>query len=108
MLLWSNQAETSPGGLHVIAASYGANCGAPPLNATRALRLACDGRSECHYIVDVNALGDPAAGCAKSFFVLYACPGGARINKTIPGEAGLGSGLDLSCERIGADALRSR
>jgi peptidoglycan/LPS O-acetylase OafA/YrhL len=108
MLLWSNPAETSPGGLRVVAASYGENCGARPLNATRALRLACDGRSECHYIVDVNALGDPAAGCAKSFFVQYACPGGARISKTIPGEAGFRSHLDLSCERIGARALRSR
>jgi hypothetical protein len=59
-------------------------------------------------IVDVNTLGDPAAGCAKSFFVQYACPGDARISKTIPGEAGFGSHLDLSGERIGADALRSQ
>jgi hypothetical protein len=59
----------------------------------------CNGKSTCGYIVDVNALGDPASGCAKNFVAEYRCvPDEARRVRRVPGEAGFGSRLDLSCE----------
>jgi peptidoglycan/LPS O-acetylase OafA/YrhL len=85
-------------GLKLVSATYGANCGAAPGNATKSIRKFCSGKQSCEYIVDVNVLGDPAGGCAKSFFTEYTCePEGRRKTKEIPGEAGLGSRLLLSC-----------
>jgi peptidoglycan/LPS O-acetylase OafA/YrhL len=85
-------------GIRVTSATYGANCNARRGNATRTLSKICNGKDECEYIVDVNALGDPAPGCAKNFAVDYQCaPGEKRFTKGLPGEAGLGSRLDLSC-----------
>jgi peptidoglycan/LPS O-acetylase OafA/YrhL len=85
-------------GVRVLLATYGENCNARPGNATKALSKACNGEVECNYIVDVNALGDSAPGCGKDFSVEYQCaPGEKRFTKHLPGEAGLGSRLDLSC-----------
>jgi peptidoglycan/LPS O-acetylase OafA/YrhL len=85
-------------GIRLIAATYGGNCGAKVGNVTRALSRACDGKETCDYRVDVATLGDPAGGCAKAFTAQYACaPDQARFTKDIPGEAGLGSRLLLSC-----------
>ena len=67
-------------------------------NATRALAKTCDGKNDCEYIVDVNALGDPASGCAKNFVVEYQCaPDVEHLTESLPGEAGLKSRLMLSC-----------
>jgi peptidoglycan/LPS O-acetylase OafA/YrhL len=85
-------------GVRVLSATYGENCNARSGNATKALSKACNGEVECDFIVDVNALGDSAPGCSKDFSVEYQCaPGEKRFTKHLPGEAGLGSHLDLSC-----------
>jgi peptidoglycan/LPS O-acetylase OafA/YrhL len=106
LVLWTNRAGVDAGKLHIIAASYGSNCGASKLNATGVLRQACDGKTECHYIVDVGKLGDPAGGCAKSFVVQYSCPRGPRMEKALPAEAGMRSPLDLSCPVEGEQVRR--
>jgi peptidoglycan/LPS O-acetylase OafA/YrhL len=85
-------------GLKFISATYGENCGAKPGNATKSIKKLCSGKESCDYVVDVNVLGDPAGGCAKSFSTEYTCEPEARLRtKEIPGEAGLGSRLLLSC-----------
>jgi peptidoglycan/LPS O-acetylase OafA/YrhL len=85
-------------GIRVVSATYGANCGVPRGNVTRALVDACNGQDRCDYIVDVTKLGDPAGGCAKEFAVKYACmPGDRSQAAELPGEAGLGSHAALAC-----------
>lgn len=86
-------------GIRVISASYGLNCGVSAGNATHPVQRACNGRTECRYVVYVGALGDPAQGCAKSFRVDYACaPATHLLRADIPGEAGLGSRIRLTCK----------
>jgi hypothetical protein len=83
-LVWGNSIEIT-----VRSASYGANCGAPEGNVTTKVKDACDGRSECNYIVDVGVLGDVARGCGKNFFSSYTCGSDQRMRHTeISGEAG--------------------
>ena len=61
-------------GIRVLGATYGANCGAKRGNVTSSLGRACDGKDNCHYVVDVTKLGDPAGGCAKDFHIdMNAC-----------------------------------
>jgi len=85
-------------GIRVLSSTYGANCGARIGNATVDIEKVCDKKISCDYTVDVRKLGDPAQGCAKSFFVKYQC-GGASAARTsaLPGEAGLGGLIHLSC-----------
>ena len=86
-------------GIRVLGATYGENCGATRGNVTDPLARACNGKGQCHYIIDVAKLGDPVSGCAKNFLVEYEClPAHRRATKTITAEAGLGSDLDLSCQ----------
>ena len=90
--------EDVTAGLTLVSATYGANCGAKPGNATKSIRKYCNGKESCDYLVDVNLLGDPAGGCAKSFFVEYTCePDGRRRTQELPAEAGLGSRMLLTC-----------
>ncbi|HEX4507609.1 MAG TPA: acyltransferase family protein [Alphaproteobacteria bacterium] len=88
----------TPSGIDINFATYGRNCGAPPGNATDDLRTACNGKDSCDYTVDAAKLGDPKGGCAKDFTVQYGCmPGTVDFVRRLPGEAGLGSLLHLSC-----------
>jgi hypothetical protein len=85
-------------GLNIRSATYGANCGAPSGNATRALANSCNGRADCNYVVDVHRLRDPAPGCSKDFQVEYSCaPDTELLRRELPAEAGLRSRLQLSC-----------
>jgi hypothetical protein len=84
--------------LKVLRATYGANCGAPPGNATTAARRECDGRSTCHFVVNVQDLGDPAPGCAKEFEVEWQCDDtGDKGAVTVRAEAGFGSVALVTC-----------
>lgn len=86
------------GTVRVLRATYGANCGAPQGNKTAELRQACDGQVECNYVIDVQVLGDPAPGCAKTFDVDWICRHEHRKrSESVKAEAGLGSPLRLSC-----------
>lgn len=85
-------------GIRILSSTYGANCGARIGNATDDIEKTCGTKISCNYTVDVRKLGDPAQGCAKSFFVKYQC-GGESTARTfaLPGEAGLGGLIHLSC-----------
>lgn len=106
MLLWiaipaapRDSSLSVENGIRVLGATYGANCGAVRGNATDHLAKACDGKGECHYVLDVGKLGDPASGCAKNFIVEFEClPAHRRAIETVAAEAGLGSHLHLSCQ----------
>jgi peptidoglycan/LPS O-acetylase OafA/YrhL len=85
-------------GMEILSATYGQNCGARIGNATADVRAMCHGKSGCSYVVDVTRLGDPANGCQKDFTATYRCLGSpAPLTRDAPGEAGLGTSLELSC-----------
>lgn len=86
------------GGIDIVSATYGANCGAPLGNVTQALAKSCAGRSSCGYRVDVSQLGDPVPRCGKDYRAEYRCGSDPRIIvKAIAGEAGFGSFVVLDC-----------
>jgi peptidoglycan/LPS O-acetylase OafA/YrhL len=90
-------------GLQVTSATYGLNCGVPKGNATGRVQRACNGRDSCRYIVHVRVLGDPAGGCSKSFRVEYRCaPNPTMLSAEVPGEAGFGTPIGLTCDRTRA------
>jgi len=74
--------------MQIVSATYGLNCGAPQGNATSQITKACSSATtKCDYVIDVNALGDPKQGCAKTFEVQYQCSGGATQTVSVPAEA---------------------
>src|SRR6202035_950393 len=74
-------------------------------NTTRDLASNCTGKTDCAYKVDVNRLGDPAPKCGKDFVASYSCaPDATILRKELPGEAGFGSILNLSCTPGGGAA----
>jgi hypothetical protein len=86
------------GDLVVHSATYGANCGAPPGNATQDVKDACEGTHTCQYYVDMNIIGDAVQGCAKDFSVEYACGAKSAARATqLAGEAS-GKTINLTCE----------
>jgi hypothetical protein len=91
-------AGSSRAEMTIVAATYGANCGARPGNATRFVARACGGRSTCRYRVDGGQLGDPVEGCHKNFEVIWRCPTEEAVRTAVvPPEAGLGSVVTLGC-----------
>lgn len=95
---WLPHEERAAGLINVISGTYGASCVPVFGNATRSVADACGGHQSCRYVVDVNRLGDPAQGCGKDFKVEWRCASRGPINQTvIPGEAGLGKEVELSC-----------
>jgi peptidoglycan/LPS O-acetylase OafA/YrhL len=100
-------AQHTTGQLNVVSATYGGNCGGPADNATRDLAANCNGKAACAYAVDVNRLGDPAPDCGKDFVASYSCaPDAPILRKKLPGEAGLGSVLTLSCRDGGKESIK--
>lgn len=74
--------------IQIVSATYGLNCGAPRDNATSHITQACSSATtQCNYLIDVNALGDPKPGCAKAFEVQYQCAGGATQTISASPEA---------------------
>lgn len=85
-------------GIVVTSATYGENCGVRPGNATSKAGAACNGGTDCTYVVDVALLGDPAGGCAKNFAIDYICaPNKTPRRLELPAEAGLKSLARLQC-----------
>jgi hypothetical protein len=92
-------------GLWFRSATYGANCGAPPGNATADIAQSCNGKMACEYTVDVARLGDPANGCAKDYAAEYFCGANSTlVHVNLPAEAGLGKHDTLSCPRAATGA----
>ena len=82
----------------VVAATYGANCGAQRDNVVAHIAQTCNGRPTCSYRIDHGVIGDPARGCSKDYVAEYRCPGVQRIYRaSAPPEAGFGSVIELSC-----------
>ncbi len=91
-------------------ATYGGNCASfkvpvpqvnlvQPGNATAAVRLACSGKRDCIFHIDVVKLGDPANSCVKDFVAKYWCAGEREMRTaTVAGEAN-GKDALLFCER---------
>jgi peptidoglycan/LPS O-acetylase OafA/YrhL len=90
--------------------TYGQSCSAfvPPLpavnlfkngNATAAIRQGCAGLSKCSYLIDVNRIGDPAQGCAKSFSVAYRCPFDAQTRTGYSPPEANGRRIVLDCTK---------
>jgi hypothetical protein len=50
-----NAADT----IRVISATYGDNCGATFNNAVQYVSDACNGRTDCNYLIDHRRIGDP-------------------------------------------------
>lgn len=97
-LNWSQSTELVANGITITAATYGANCGADRGNVTNDIGKSCNGHKQCSYTINVNQIGDPAPGCGKSYKVEYRCTmGPAMYSREVPGEAGLGSVVELSC-----------
>lgn len=81
----------------VRSASYGRNCGVVMGYATNHVSKQCDNKYVCNYAINVNDLGDPAPGCAKTFEVSYACVwNGVAKTMTVQPEAN-GKTLRLDC-----------
>jgi hypothetical protein len=83
----------------IVQATYGGGaCGAPAGNVTPALARTCDGKADCTYKVDPSVLGDPKFGCAKTFEVIWRCPGEEKVRRVeLPGEAAFGGPAELTC-----------
>lgn len=87
-----------PTPVDVLEGTYGGNCGAPRGNVTSDLAAACTGQIDCRYVVHVARLGDPAAGCAKSYVAVWRCGNAPVLRRAeAPPEAGAGATMELTC-----------
>ena len=64
--------------------------------ATYKLIEACNNKTACSYKIDVNEIGDPHPGVAKSFVAKYICGAGQEKITQIAAEAN-GQTINLSC-----------
>ena len=88
------------GGIKIISATYGGNCGASWGNVTSHIAQQCNGKSRCRYTVDHKIIGDPAPGCAKTYIVRYRCGNSPQVfEASLSAEAGWGDkAILLDCE----------
>lgn len=71
----ANPPSAEHGKIVVLSAVYGGNCG-NPLGVTQQLADACEGKQRCDYLVDHQAITDPAVGCQKDYVYRWQCAGG--------------------------------
>ncbi len=91
-------AQAMAGGISLLSATYGGNCGASASNADKDVEKICNGADICQYKVNTKILGDPARGCGKDFVVKWTCPGSPEtLSVKIPPEAGAGHVALLDC-----------
>jgi hypothetical protein len=81
--------------LSVLAATYGANCGAPTNNMLAKAQSLCNGKSSCSF-TPLGLISDPAVGCSKTASVAYACTSGSKPAINLAAEAGYTT-ISLSC-----------
>lgn len=87
----SSSTGGTPGGIRIVSATYGGNCGVAKGNVTAHIAKQCNGKSKCRYVVDHKIIGDPAYGCAKTYTVRYRCGNNPQVfEKSLPAEAGWG------------------
>lgn len=99
--VWSLEVaiEAPPiGTIHVIDASWAANCGAPKGNATQWVKSACAGRRECNFVFDWRLLGNPAPTCNKQFSIEWTCSAdGPALKTTLSPDLPQDAIAPLSC-----------
>ena len=61
------------GGIKIVSASYGRNCGALKDNQLLRLQEACEGKMICEWMFGHDMIGDPAKDCDKTFEAKYTC-----------------------------------
>jgi len=95
----ARQSDSRPiGPIRVLTGTYGANCGQGEGNKTTHLGDACNGKTECSYVIDYRVIGDPADGCAKNYIAKWVCGNDPRVrSEEVRPEAGRGSTVTLSC-----------
>jgi|GEM_PF-5582492 len=82
-------------GIQVVAATYGANCSAPPGNITGAIGKICNGRRDCAFQVNPLVVGfDPAPNCEKDLKISYVCSPSPE-QRTLENGRGVGGHLDI-------------
>jgi hypothetical protein len=82
----------------VVAGTYGGNCGQARGNKTSFLAAACNGKTDCVYIIDYTAIGDPANGCAKDYVAEWRCGTEPTIRRaSATPEAGYKKTVELAC-----------
>jgi hypothetical protein len=61
-------------GIHIVSATYGAECGVTDGNVTNETAALCAGRqTTCDIWVGNDSFVDPVYGCAKGFIVTWTC-----------------------------------
>jgi hypothetical protein len=95
----TSKSISSKGTIAVASATYGANCTKKSVkgNATNHLKVACDGKTKCEYIVATSNIGDPFPGCKKDYAIEYSC-GGKALKVSLPAEAAAQPPVVLNCE----------
>jgi hypothetical protein len=104
--------------IRVLEATYGGNCaGVAKGNVTKFIASACDGTDLCNYRVYYKDMGgDPAAGCRKTFRVIYVCGKNTKpetcalesVRKHQPGLQSFRSMSRIEARRKNASAVRLR
>ena len=84
-------------GISVRRATYGGNCGAPEGNMTSRLSAACNGKSQCDYVIDYNVIGDSVPVCQKNYVAEWHCGNGSVHSATVAPEAGFQKTITLNC-----------
>jgi len=82
----------------VTSATYGGNCGAPRGNVTQHLARACNGKSDCSYVIDWQIIGDPKRFCGKNYVAEWRCGDGPVRNASVSPEAGYQKSISLRCD----------
>ena len=89
-----------PSGLMIHAATYGGNCGAKPINVTRALASKCDGKTECTYSIDGAEVRSATPTCNNDLVASYTCaPDDTILHEDVPFKTGSDAIASLSCLR---------
>jgi len=89
--------DAGSGAIRVLSATYGGNCGAASGNATAHIASACNGKTDCGYVIDYKVIGDPVVGCSKDYRVEYGCGDGRLRSASASPEAGFRKRVDLGC-----------
>ena len=64
---------------------------------TQHLAQACNGKSDCDYVIDWQIIGDPKRFCGKNYVAEWRCGDGAARNATVAPEAGYQKSISLRC-----------
>lgn len=97
------------GGIGVISATLGRNCGGEVGNASRLLTKVCDGRPSCTYALDGKDLNLAAASCVADYDIAYQCAAAPVVQRASGRLDKLHSpDIHLSCEHASSQLAQRR